>query len=46
VRFGAPLPADHVDVPTLARELSRLGGQSLGGEARAWIVPAATAATS
>jgi 1-acyl-sn-glycerol-3-phosphate acyltransferase len=33
VRFGAPLPADHVDVPTLARELSRLGGQSIGDEA-------------
>ena len=41
VRFGAPLPPDHVDVPTLARELSRLGGQSLGDEARAQLVHAA-----
>jgi 1-acyl-sn-glycerol-3-phosphate acyltransferase len=41
VRFGAPLPADHVDVPTLARELSRLGGQPIGDEARAQLVHAA-----
>ncbi|MFO0715164.1 MAG: 1-acyl-sn-glycerol-3-phosphate acyltransferase [Sandaracinus sp.] len=41
VRFGAPLPPDHVDVPTLARELSRLGGQSIGKEARAQLAMAA-----
>lgn len=46
VRFGAPLPADHVDVPTLARELSRLGGQPIGDQARMQLVPAAAAATS
>lgn len=40
VRFGAPLPSDHVDVPTLARELSRLGGQAIGEGARAQLVPA------